>query len=194
MRIILASKSPRRSELLKSIGLDFEVLADGSVDEQAMLDGTAAQLEHRLEQLALAKGREVSRQHGEAIVISADTVVVLGDLVLGKPAGERDATRMLGLLSGRTHRVMTAVAVQRTASGRSMTATATTEVTFRELSEASIAAYVRREHTQDKAGAYAIQGMGALLVDRIRGEYTTVVGLPLGTTCKLLKEFGVSLL
>ena len=190
--IILASASPRRRELLQRMGLSFRVQADPT-DETA--DAAAAPWE-LVQQLAEKKARKVAaQQNGPALVIGADTVVVLDGRVLGKPHDAAEAAEMLNALSGRTHSVFTGYFVLDTADGKHTGGYEKTDVTFRPLTQEEIEAYLRTGEPMDKAGAYGIQEYGALFVERIAGDYFNVVGLPV---CKLgqilTAEFGVSLL
>ena len=186
-KIILASNSPRRKELLSQIGLVFD-LAPADVDE-SVLPGEAP--EPYAVRLALAKAGAAAERAGEGIVIAADTIVTVGGAILGKPADNADASRMLQALSGREHQVVTALAVMDASTQRSIVRTSVTKVWFRELSEREIAAYVATGEPLDKAGAYGIQERGALLVERIEGCYSNVVGLPLSLLGGMLREFGV---
>jgi len=188
-RIILASNSPRRKELLTQIGLSFTV-APADVDE-SVLPGESP--ESYAARVALDKARIASERAGEGIVIAADTIVAINDSILGKPRDGRDAEAMLALLSGKEHRVITAIAVMDTSTARNMTRTSVTKVWFRDLTEREIAAYVATGEPMDKAGAYGIQERGALLVERIEGCYSNVVGLPLSLLGEMLREFGVCL-
>ena len=169
--IILASQSPRRQELMKLTGLPFTVRA-ADVDET--MDP------------ALPVSQEVAR------VVAADTVVVIDGAELGKPHDAQDAARMLRLLSGRTHEVVTVMTVCRGEAVR--TETVVTKVTFRDLSETEIDAYIRTGEPMDKAGSYGIQGYGAMFVERIEGDYFAVMGLPLCPLCRMLRAFGVPVL
>ncbi|MCD7803418.1 MAG: Maf family protein [Clostridiales bacterium] len=187
MSIILASQSPRRRALLEQMGItDFTVLpAKGQEDMSAELTP-----EHLVETLALAKGREVAgRTAAGNLVIAADTVVALHGEVLGKPRDEADAYRMLQLLSGETHAVHTGVAVLR--DGQALCEHETTLVRFRPLSDREIRAYIATGEPMDKAGAYGIQGRGAVLVEGIQGDYCNVVGLPVCHLSRMLETFGV---
>lgn len=189
--LVLASASPRRRELLARIGLDFRVCESG-VDEGPLLAG-AADPPRLTRGLALAKAMAAGRRETDALVLAADTVVVLDGEILGKPRDADEAAAMLSRLQGRTHRVVTGVAVLDAATGRSRTAAEETRVTLRDLSPEEIAAYVAGGEPLDKAGAYAVQGLGALLVTRIDGCFYNVVGLPLARTADLLRDFGLSL-
>ena len=188
--IILASNSPRRRDLLRQIGLAFT--ADPADVDERMLPGEGA--EEYAVRVALDKARAAATRAGKGLVIGADTIVVADAAVLGKPRDSRDAERMLGLLSGRAHRVITGLAIVDAGSGASRTASAMTTVWFRDLSAAEISAYVATGEPLDKAGAYGIQERGALLVARIDGCFFNVVGLPISLLAEVLGEFGVRLL
>lgn len=188
--VILASNSPRRRELLRQLGVSFTV--DPADVDESVRPGESP--EAYALRVALDKARAAAARTGKGIIIAADTIVVLDDTVLGKPADARDAERMLALLSGRMHQVITAVAVTNVASGRTLTRTAATKVWFRRLTQEEIAAYVVSREPLDKAGAYGIQEKGALLVEKIEGCYFNVVGLPLALLAEMLKEFGIRLL
>lgn len=185
--IILASNSPRRKELLRQIGVVFTV-DPADVDERVLPGETPEAYAARV---ALDKARVAAARAGTGLVIAADTIVVLDDEILGKPVDERDAERMLAMLSGRMHRVITGLAVVDEATGKTMTRAAVTKVWFRSLATQEIASYVTTREPLDKAGAYGIQGRGALLVDRIDGCYFNVVGLPLSLLGELLSAFGI---
>ena len=185
MDIVLASQSPRRRELLERLGLPFRTLVP-DIDERMDRPLPPAEL---VAVISAEKARAAQALAGpEAIVIAADTVVALDGAVLGKPAGEADAARMLSALAGRTHHVYTGLTVLR--GERVRTVSEETAVTFRPLTEQEIAAYVRTGEPLDKAGAYGIQGYGALLVEGIRGDYYNVMGLPVCRLGLLLGELG----
>jgi septum formation protein len=188
-KIILASNSPRRKELLTQISLDFTV-APADVDE-SVLTGEAP--EACASRLAQDKARVAANRAGEGIVIAADTIVVVDGAVLGKPIDADDARRMLERLSGKEHAVVTGLAVLDASTGRSIVRTSVTKVVFRDLSQREIDAYVATGEPLDKAGAYGIQERGALLVERIEGCYSNVVGLPLSLLGEMLREFGIHL-
>ena len=188
-RIVLASSSPRRKELLLQIGLSFTV-APEDIDENVL---PGEQPEAYAARVALDKARIASQRAGEGVIIAADTIVVIGDSILGKPADAHDAKRMLAMLSGKEHRVVTALAVMDATTAKSVTRTSVTKVWFRDLSDREITDYVATGEPLDKAGAYGIQERGALLVERIEGCYSNVVGLPLSLLGELLREFGVYL-
>ena len=186
VRLILASRSPRREALLRQIGLKFQVEPSGA--EERVLEGVPPG--DMAEALALEKARLVASGRKRGIVIGADTVVVLDGQILGKPAGTEEAKEMLSRLSGREHRVITGVAVVDASTGRSRSDRVTTSVRFARLSEVEIKRYVATGEPLDKAGAYGIQGYGALLIERIDGCYFNVVGLPLRRLAELLRELG----
>ena len=190
MNIILASQSPRRKELLGRMGIrDFETISP-NVDESAFHGLPPEELVRRL---SAEKAAAVAGKVGEdAIVIAADTVVALEGAVLGKPADELDAFKMLSALSGVRHQVYTGVTVCR--GGEKQTAHEVTDVTFRELSEEEIEHYIATGEPMDKAGAYGIQGYGALLIQGISGDYYNVMGLPVCRLSGMLARFGVDCL
>ncbi len=188
--IILASNSPRRRDMLKQVGLDFSI-DPADVDER-ILPGEGP--EAYALRVAKDKARVAAGRAGTGVVIAADTIVVLGDEVLGKPSDAADAERMLRMLSGREHRVITGLVVLDAASGRFSERTAVTSVWFRELKSEEIRSYVESGEPMDKAGAYGIQEKGALLVRKIDGCYFNVVGLPLSLLSEILLQFGVKLL
>ncbi len=184
--IILASASPRRRELLDLMLSDFRIIP--SDFDEGLVPRELGPAEH-VGYSSLMKARDVAAKHPDSIVIGADTVVVVDSEILGKPADERDAARMLRLLSGRTHQVYTGIAAVRGVEERS--GTECTDVTFRELSDDLIARYVATREPMDKAGAYAIQGRGAVLIAGLRGCYFNVVGLPVYRLSTLLEGFGL---
>lgn len=191
-RIILASASPRRSELLKNIGLPF-IKYPALTDEQIFPDETP---EEGAKRLALDKAEYAARNCNcdEGIIIAADTVVVLNDKVLGKPVDEKEAYDMLAMLSGKSHQVITAVCLKNLADNRTLLEAETTRVYFRVLEEGEIRNYIKTGEPMDKAGAYGIQGLGALFVEKIEGCYFNVVGLPLYRLYNMLKDMGVNIL
>ena len=195
MPLILASQSPRRSQLLTSIGVEFRVLGGPELDEDAVLaDAGLGSLDERMIELARRKGQPVSRANPDSAVLSADTLVLVDEHRLGKPADPADALRMLRLLNGRSHHVATCVVLQRAADGLLLSGVERTEVRFRELDEDVHQRYLERMQPWDKAGAYAIQDLGSLLVERIAGDYPNIVGLPLLRTAKMLEQAGIVVL
>ena len=183
-RLILASGSPRRADLLRQIGLEFEVIPSG-VDENE-ISGSSPQ--EKALNAALAKALDVARKVGEGIVIGADTIVVLEGRILGKPSGPQEAIRMLTLLSGKTHQVITGIALVDASSMKVESWVESTSVTFRELSPDEIVKYVETGIPLDKAGAYGIQDKAAAFVKRIEGCYFNVVGLPLAALIERLRK------
>ncbi len=188
--IILASNSPRRRELLKQVGLTFTI-DPADVDER-VLPGEKA--EAYALRVAVDKARIAAAKAGRGIIIAADTIVVVDEMILGKPADAADAERMLSLLSGRMHRVITGLAVADAGTGMMQSASAITNVWFRKLSPSEVRSYVETGESLDKAGAYGIQGKGALLVTKIEGCYFNVVGLPLSLLGDMLRGAGLDLL
>ena len=198
--IFLASRSPRRRELLQQIGVRFEPLlfragarADADTDETVMPgEDPDAYVRRIAEMKARAAWQRVTMRHGlqRKPVLVADTTVALGAEILGKPTDRTDAERMLALLSGTRHRVLTAVAI--ILEGRIELAVSESHVTFARLDAERIAAYVQSGEPFDKAGAYAVQGRAAAFIERIEGSYTGIMGLPLYETTRLLAKFGIA--
>ena len=186
----LASASPRRLALLRQIGVSPRV-RPAEVDETPLPEESARAMVLRL---AEAKGRTVAGQVEEgAVVLAADTAVVLGEQVLGKPESVDDALRMLSMLRGRTHEVLTAVFLMRTDDKRSLADVASTRVTFVEVDDATLRSYVSGGEPMDKAGAYGIQGHGALLCRGIEGSWSNVVGLPVERLPDWFGRIGIDL-
>jgi septum formation protein len=185
-RVILASGSPRRHELLQLIGVPHEV-RPSDVDESHVEGEKPAEYAERV---ARSKAQPVASADPNAIVIAADTIVVVDDQILGKPRNREDAVRMLALLQGRTHIVITAIAVN--FDGRMQSDVEHVDVTFRPLDSDEIAAYIDTGEPMDKAGAYGIQGYGATIVRRIDGDYFAVMGLSLVLLVELLEKIGIS--
>ena len=186
MRLVLASRSPRRSHLLRKAGYDFDVIP-ADVDERRLTGEPPREYVLRLARAKAAAvvSGVVANTDGK-IVVAADTIVVIDGDVLGKPADRRESAEMLGRLAGRTHEVLTGVAVA--AGGQVAVAVETTRVTFAPLDPERIAWYVATGEGDDKAGAYAAQGLGSRFVERIEGSYTNVVGLPVARLEALLHE------
>ncbi|KKM09008.1 hypothetical protein SY88_21470 [Clostridiales bacterium PH28_bin88] len=192
MRLILASASPRREELLRQVGLECEVIPSGISED--ITPAAPHDYEFLVRELALGKARWVARGIDNGLVIGADTVVVLGHRILGKPGSPEEAGNMLRELSGKPHQVLTGIAVVKAGSNVYRTDCEVTRVYFRRLEEREIEAYVESGEPMDKAGAYGIQGLGAVLVERIEGCYFNVVGLPLARLTQVLRGFGVNVL
>lgn len=189
MKIILASNSPRRRELLERIGLQNFIVAAPNVDE-SVEDGLSPA--RTVEALSLRKACAAAQAAPDALIIAADTVVALDGTVLGKPHSEDEAFAMLSALSGREHHVYTGVTVIH--GGQAVTTHEETAVTFRPVLPDEIRGYIATGEPMDKAGAYGIQGIGALLVSGIRGDYCNVMGLPVFRLGRILSGFGVELL
>ena len=184
---ILASASPRRKRLLEGAGLVFDVVLAPPDVEEGIAPGLGAEAEAM--RRARAKAGFVAKTHSGALVLGADTVVVLDGEILGKPSSMDDAARMLGLLSGRTHEVITAFTLL--GAGSRQEEAVMTKVSLRALDEETIGRYAESGEPMDKAGAYAIQGLGGSLVDRVEGSYTNVVGLPVAEVLKVFMRCGV---
>lgn len=184
-RLILASKSPRRVQLLRQVGLDFEAIPS-RIDESVLSGGSPAE---KALKAALAKAMDVARRVKEGIVIGADTIVALNGRIMGKPSSPEEAIEMLSELSGKTHEVLTGVAIVDASTMRTESWVERTLVTFRKLSREEIIDYVRTGEPLDKAGAYGIQGRAAAFVKRIEGCFYNVVGLPLASLIERLAGF-----
>jgi len=194
--LILASASPRRQELLRNAGIPFSVFPSNITE--APLDGEAPR--QCAERLAREKALAVSRQQPADVVLGADTIVVVDGEILGKPCDATDAMRMLRLLSGRTHQVITGVCLagpslrtgnQKLETGFEDTRSETTLVTLPTLTDEDIRSYIATDEPMDKAGAYAIQGIASRWIPRIEGDYFNVVGLPVALVYEMLKEHGL---
>lgn len=180
-KIILASASPRRQELLSMIGVDFEVIAS-NCDE--FTDETEP---HKIVQaIAQQKASSVAKSHPGRIVLGADTVVAIDGKILGKPHNAENAKKMLRLLSGKCHSVYTGICLVK-ANGEHVLTSVRTDVYFKKLTDSEIEAYVRTEESFDKAGGYAAQGLGAVFVDKIYGDFFNVIGLPISTVYDMFK-------
>lgn len=184
-KVVLASSSPRRRELLNLIGIAHEV-RPANLDESMRPRETPRR---HAERLARDKASAIAMRDPDLITIAADTIVVINRKVLGKPIDKEDAARMLAMLSGREHTVITAVAVSRGKKLRS--AIEEVKVKFRRLREDEIEAYIATGEPMDKAGAYGIQGYGATIVERVEGDYFAVMGLPLVRLVGLMRDVGV---
>jgi septum formation protein len=192
MDLILASASPRRAELLRQIGLGFQI-TPSTFQEETLQENDPARL---VMELALHKAKQVAGSTSSgtsSLVIGADTVVFLEDRILGKPSGPEEAIQMLAQLNGKTHQVFTGIALIQVPGTKQRVDYEMTQVKFRSLSMKEIEAYVSTGEPLDKAGAYGIQGKGAVLVEAIHGCYFNVVGLPIVKLVLLFQDFGVSL-
>lgn len=186
MALVLASASPRRKELLRQIGVQFSVRPVDVCED--VLPGEAASA--YVKRLALEKARACNIKEGE-VVLGSDTTVVLDQHIIGKPINKAESIAILGRLSGRTHQVLTAVAL--VSKEQSDVVVVETDVTFREISRNECESYWQTGEPADKAGSYGIQGMGAIFVEKITGSYSSVVGLPLTQTAKLLQVAGIDI-
>lgn len=195
-KFILASQSPRRKELLKNIGLEFEVIV--SEADESSVDTESIEPPIYVQELALIKAAATAKKvlkNKKAIIIAADTIVTLDGKILGKPENEADAERMLVSLSGRRHEVYTGYCVMRIKDGYTVCNSIKTDVYFKHLTLEKIRAYIKTNEPSDKAGAYGIQGIGGLLVEKIDGDYANVVGLPVSSLADTLeKDFNINIL
>ena len=194
-KIILASASPRRKEILKNIGLEFEILVSDA--DEGAISGTALPVSVYVQELALLKATAAAKKcgKGDKLIISADTVVCIDGEILGKPNDKADAFRILSMLSGKCHSVFTGICVMGTRNAFSVCSAVETKVYFKNLSDEQILSYIESGEPMDKAGAYGIQGIGSLLVEKIDGDYFNVVGLPVSKLSEILeKEFDIDVL
>ena len=186
--LVLASGSPRRRELLGSVGLDFTV-RPSKADEPAPEAGE--QPEAYAMRMARIKALDIAGQHPKSVTLGSDTIVVLGAEIMGKPVSEEDALRMLSALSGKTHQVITGCCLIMPGEKKPLSFSVSTDVVMRESLVRELRNYITTGEPMDKAGAYAIQGMGTFLVRRINGSYTNVVGLPVCEVIEDLLSLGV---
>jgi septum formation protein len=187
-RIILASASPRRKELLEKLGLKFEVDASNCEEEIDPVLGP----DELVRRISITKAKAVAQRHQDAVIIAADTIGVIGKKLLGKPHTADEAGKMLAKISGKSHEVITGFTILDTVTNKIMTGTVSTKVYIKKLTQQEIAAYVQTGEPLDKAGAYGIQGRGAVIVEKIEGDYYNVMGLPLSALTEALIEFGIS--
>ena len=183
--IILASQSPRRQELLKNIGVKFEIIKSDFCENISGIDDKPEKI---AQQLAYGKAKDVSDKLDEGIILGADTIVVFDGEIYGKPKDEEDAVRMLNNLSGKTHQVITGVALIDKKNDKTVVGHETTSVTFNKLTQDEIKAYIKSGDYIGKAGGYGIQNKGAILINKIEGCYFNVVGLPINKVYQMLKE------
>ena len=187
--VVLASSSPRRRELLEKTGLEFIVDAAEIYEDH----GRRLKPAELAKNISLEKAKAVAARHPCAIIIAADTFGVLDGRLLGKPRNKDDARNILERMGGKCHRVVTGFTILDTDTGKAISKAVETKVYFRKLDWEEIEDYVQTGEPLDKAGAYAIQGLGALLVEKIEGDYFNVIGLPLSALVQDLKRFGVKL-
>jgi len=189
-KIILASKSPRRKALLKNIGLKFAVEVS-DVKEKIDVNINPRKI---AENLSLEKARKIAIKHRNALIIAADTFVVYKNKIIGKPKTEKNARKMLKLLSGEQHLVITGFTIIDTKSGKTVTKSDETKVYLKKMTRDEIDAYIKTKEPLDKAGAYAAQEKGGLFVEKIEGDFLNVVGLPIFKLTSELKKFNVKIL
>lgn len=183
--LILASSSPRRRDFLNNMGVQYQIIKP-RIDETA-LEGEEPSV--YVARMANTKAQVIAQEHPQDVVLAADTIVVVGSEILGKPKDREDAKRILRTLSGKTHQVMTAVCIRKDQEIRQFTQV--TNVTFAALDEELIATYVASGECDDKSGAYAVQGIGAMLIEKVEGSVSSVVGLPICQVRQILSEFGI---
>jgi septum formation protein len=188
--IILASASPRRKELLEKIGLKFKV--EPSNYEEAI--SSKLKPHEFAKWLSFKKAKAVASHHQNALVIAADTVAVLKGKILGKPHTETEAKKMLATISGKSHSVITGFTIIDTENNKALSRSVETKVHMKKLTPDEIDVYVKSKEPLDKAGGYAIQGLGSVIVEKIEGDYFNVMGLPLSVLADSLREFGVNIL
>ena len=188
-KIILASQSPRRRDLLKQISLEFEI------DPSNYKEDMSLKMEPKklAEFLSLGKAKDVAQRHKDSIIISADTIVAVDDEVFGKPKTPEKAKYMLQKLSGKAHSVITGFTIIDTETDKQISKSVETKVYFKNLSEKEVDAYITSGEPLDKGGSYAIQGLAALFVEKIEGDYFNIVGLPILSLTEELKSFGINI-
>jgi septum formation protein len=184
MKVILASASPRRKEILQNTKLNFDI--QKSDIEEVILENESP--EDMVVRLAYEKAFDVAKRNTDRLVIGADTIVALDNEVLGKPKDQNEAYQMIKRLSNKTHKVITGISLINLKENKIIKDYVVSFVTFKDLSEDSIKDYINTNESLDKAGAYGIQGYGALLVDNIQGDYFNIVGLPISKLSDLLKD------
>ncbi len=187
-RVVLASNSPRRKELLDQIGLKFTTIAS-NISEDIKITSPISFVKH----LSIKKAKFVSRKEEDAVIIGADTIVVLKNEIIGKPKSLEDAINILKKLSGRTHLVITGFTVLDSKTKKSITKAVKTKVVFKKLTTEEIEEYVYSSSVLDKAGAYAIQEKSAVFIKEIEGDYFNIVGLPIFSLYHELKKFGINI-
>ncbi|ADO77374.1 Maf family protein [Halanaerobium praevalens] len=190
LKLVLASASPRREAILKQLKLKFTVVPS-KIDESEFKADNPVEL---VEILAVEKAKAVAKLVENVIIIAADTVVVADDQILGKPKNKIEAKKMLKKLSGQEHQVITGLAVLNSVSDEVQAANNITEVKMSNITEVEIEKYIEQENILDKAGSYAIQGLGGIFVEEIKGSYYSVMGMPIHQLAKLLKEFNYGIL
>ena len=187
-KIILASASPRRREILENFGFDFEVMVSDA--DESKISKNSMPVEIYVQELALIKAMAVSKKlkNKSALIISADTVVYCDGEILGKPTDEDDAFSLLSKLSGREHSVFSGICVMDSKTLKSICSKEETKVFFKKLSEENIRDYIKTGEPMDKAGAYAVQGFGAFFTEKVDGDYFNVIGLPVKKLAEIMEE------
>lgn len=188
---VLASASPRRREILDNLGIDFDIVISNANEDK--IDKNSMPINLYVQELALIKAAAAAEvlnrgKNNKSIIISADTVVCCDNKILGKPKNKEDAFNMLSMLSGRSHEVYSGICVMRMSDGFAVADYEKTSVTFKKLSPDTIKRYIETNEPMDKAGAYAIQGKGAVLIEKLNGDYFNVVGLPVSKLADVLKK------
>lgn len=184
-KIILASQSPRRQELLNNIGMTFEIIKSNFSED---ISDTNKSPETIAEELAYGKAKDVSDKLDSGVILGADTIVVFEGEIYGKPKDEEDANRMLNILSGNTHQVITGVSIIDKDNNKTLIGHEVTNVTFNKLTQDEIKEYIKSGDYKGKAGGYGIQNKGSILINKIEGCYFNVVGLPINKVYRMLKE------
>ena len=182
-KIILASKSPRRKQIMDTLNIPYEIIV-ADIDEKINYDND---LRKEIENLSFLKALKVFNDHKDAIVIGADTIVVCNNEVLGKPKDEEDAKRMLNMLQGNTHHVITGVTILSSKASESFSIVS--KVKFNSMDEKEVDEYIKTKEPMDKAGSYAIQGIGSKFINSIDGDFYSIMGLPIGELYKRLKNY-----
>lgn len=189
-KIILASTSPRRKQLLEKTGLKFDVVGSDYEEDMTLKLKPKELAKH----LSMGKAKSVAAKYRNAVVIAADTFIAYKDRVLGKPHTPEQAKKTLRMLSGKAHSVITGFTIVDTATGKKVSKAVETKVYFKKLIDSEISGYIKSKEPLDKAGAYAIQGLGAVLVEKIEGDFFNVMGLPVNALVTELRKFGVKIL
>jgi septum formation protein len=191
-KLILASASPRRKKLLKQIGLEFDVMPTNIEEKLNPRLKPVRQVESLSLQKALAAAE--MKEAKNAVILTSDTMVAIDDEVLGKPKDQKDAKRMLRKLSGREHSVITAFTLYDTKTKKNVTRSVESKIWFKKLTSHEISSYIEREKPYDKAGAYGIQELASVFVEKVEGDYPAIVGLPLHALARELKKFGIDVI
>ena len=189
-KLILASASPRRKQLLEMIGVSCKVVPS-NIEEKL---NPRLKPKSQAESLSLQKAEHVAQKYEDAFILAADTFISIHDEILGKPKDREDAKRMLRKLSGKTHSVFTGFSIIDTKRGKAISRSCETKVSMKKLTQREIDEYVKKEDLLDKSGSYAIQGIAAIFIEKIEGDFFNIVGLPVYTVAQELKRFGIKVL